>query len=233
MTGVVLPRPSKAPPRRHASRRRRSDHRWRTASPSGSRARTGQWSPGSREASQRPAWSGLQATASASCKRERDHERANRNPGSRTHEAPGARGVTPRSFRCRRAACVPRHLGSGRERALVGGPTGVKVLGGFREVNGRACPPRRREAAAQPPPGPGRGRSAVPVLGDRAGPFPVDLGRGRRHGGNPSTMRLYIENPAAIRTASWTSGSDAPAALAASTSPAVSSSGLRRTVPAM
>jgi hypothetical protein len=44
---------------------------------------------------------------------------------------------------------------------------------------------------------------------------------------------LYIEKPAAMRTASWTSPSVAPASCAACTSSAVSASGSPRTVRAM
>src|SRR6187397_2693099 len=45
----------------------------------------------------------------------------------------------------------------------------------------------------------------------------------------PSTRRLYIEKAEAMQTASWTSPSVAPALVAASTSAATRSSGLRRT----
>ena len=66
---------------------------------------------------------------------------------------------------------------------------------------------------------------AVAVLRDLARPLAVDLGARRGPARNPSTIRLYIENAAAMSTASWTSASVAPASWAAATSSAVRSRG--------
>jgi hypothetical protein len=68
------------------------------------------------------------------------------------------------------------------------------------------------------------------VLGDLGRARPVGLGGRWRRARKPSTIRLYIENARAMSTASWTSPSVAPAALAVATSSAGQGERSRRTV---
>ena len=72
-------------------------------------------------------------------------------------------------------------------------------------------------------------RGGVAVLGDLASAIAIGLGMGAVLARNPSTIRLYIENPAAIRTASCTSASVASASRAAAASASVSSRASPRT----